>query len=276
MKLRLSKIDKIILASGVLLLVIIIVYSQFFSLNPLNSDLTSKEQSLQTEQKLLDTVTQKNATTASSEPEDTAERQKKVPVEPLQEQFILDLQKAETVSNSNIKSMSFSKDVDVTVSTDQTNTQTTTTGQTSTQNATTNQTSTATQSGTTQGTTNQTTSSQSGTLQQATAAYSGMKKLTVQLSVESDTYQDFEKFIETIESLQRIVSVEAINYTGGQEVTTLTTTETPKFTYTLTVSTFYMPSLTDLKSDLPKMDAPAPAGKDNPLTQFPATSTTQP
>lgn len=59
MKLRLSKMDKIIMASGGLLLVIIIVYSQFFSLNPLKSDLTLKEQELQTEQKLLDTVTQK-------------------------------------------------------------------------------------------------------------------------------------------------------------------------------------------------------------------------
>lgn len=171
--------------------------------------------------------------------------------------------------------MSFSKDADVTVAIAQTNTQATGTGQTSTQTTTSNQSSTTTQTGSTQDVSTQTTSSQTGTQQQSTAAYSGMKKLTVQLSVESASYQDFEKFIETIESLPRIVSVEAINYTGEQEVTTLTT-ETQPFTYSLTVSTFYMPSLTDLKSDLPKMDTPAPAGKNDPLTQYPSTSTTQP
>src|SRR4051812_38926590 len=112
MKLRLSKIDKIIMGAGVLLIMIVIVYSQFFSLSPLKSDLSIKEQSLETEQKLLDTITQKNTETANTESEDTSELQKKVPVEPLQEQFILDLEKAENVSNSEIKSMSFSKDAD--------------------------------------------------------------------------------------------------------------------------------------------------------------------
>lgn len=271
MKLRLSKIDKIIGGSGVLLIVIVIVYSQFFSLSPLKSDLSIKEQTLETEQKLLDTVTQKNTETAYTEPEDTSELQKKVPVEPLQEQFILDLEKAENVSNSEIKSMSFSKGADVTVATDQTNTQTAATGQTTTQTATTDQSGTAT----TQGATSQTKTNQSGTQQQTTTAYSGLKKLTVQLQIESPTYPNLEKFIETVESLSRIVSVEAINYTGEKEVTSLET-KTQPLTYSLTVSTFYMPSLTDLQADLPKMDSPAPAGKDTPLSQFPATATTQP
>lgn len=42
----------------------------------------------------------------------TRELQKKVPVKPLQEQVILDLEKAENVANSKIKSMSFTKDAD--------------------------------------------------------------------------------------------------------------------------------------------------------------------
>jgi type IV pilus assembly protein PilO len=271
MKLRISKIDKIIMGAGVLLIMIVIVYSQFFSLSPLKSDLSIKEQSLETEQKLLDTITQKNTETANTESEDTSELQKKVPVEPLQEQFILDLEKAENVSNSEIKSMSFSKDADVTVATDQTNAQTGATGQTTAQTTTTNQSDTAA----TQSTTSTTTTDQSGTQQQAATPYSGLKKLTVQLSVESATYQNLEKFIQTIESLPRIVSVEAINYTGDKEVTSLQT-ETQPLTYSLTVSSFYMPSLTDLQADLPKMDTPAPAGKENPLSQFPAAATTQP
>lgn len=194
MKLRLSKIDKIIGGSGVLLIVIVIVYSQFFSLSPLKSDLSIKEQTLETEQKLLDTVTQKNTETANTEPEDTSELQKKVPVEPLQEQFILDLEKAENVSNSEIKSMSFSKDADVTVATDQANTQTAATGQTTAQTATTDQSGTAT----TQGATSQTKTNQSGTQQQTTTAYSGLKKLTVQLQIESPTYPNLENSLKQL------------------------------------------------------------------------------
>ena len=55
--------------------------------------------------------------------------------------------------------------------------------------------------------------------QEAPAPTTGLKKLTVSLSVESPTYEDLEKFIETLESLKRIVVVESINYTGGEEIT---------------------------------------------------------
>ena len=69
--------------------------------------------------------------------------------------------------------------------------------------------------------------------------------------------------------------VESISYTGGQEITSLDQ-EVKPISYSLTISAFYMPSLADLAADLPKIDAPAPAGKDNPLSEFPATTQTQP
>jgi type IV pilus assembly protein PilO len=99
-----------------------------------------------------------------------------------------------------------------------------------------------------------------------------MKKLTVNLSVESASYEDFEKFISTLESLKRIVVVESINYTGGPEITSLTDNINP-LSYSLTISAFYMPTLADLQAQLPKIDTPAPAGKQNPLSQFSATTT---
>jgi type IV pilus assembly protein PilO len=102
-----------------------------------------------------------------------------------------------------------------------------------------------------------------------------LKKLTVSLSVESPSYEDLEKFIDTLESLNRIVVVESISYSGGQEITSLDQEDEP-LSYSLTISAFYMPSLTDLAAELPKIDAPAPAGKDNPLSQFSATIGTQP
>jgi type IV pilus assembly protein PilO len=274
MKLQLSKIDKLVIGIGALFIILLIVYAQFFSLSPLKSDLDMKEQALSSQEKLLDIVSQKQTTATETKAEDTRELQKKVPVLPLQEQVLLDLEKAETVSNSQIKTMGFSKDADVTLPT----TDQTAAGTGSSDTASSAQQTTATQGDVTQAAaTNQGEGSQDSAASQPTspAAPSGMKKLTVQLSVESPTYQDFEKFIETLESFQRIVVVEAINYSGGEEITSLDQ-ETKPLSYTLTVSAFYMPTLTDLETQTPKIDAPAPAGKLNPLTQSPTVSGTQP
>jgi type IV pilus assembly protein PilO len=259
MKLYLSKKHKLIVAVGVLLLVLLIVYAQFFSLTPLQSDLGIKQQELKSEQKLLDIVSQKKAASAKTTTVDTKELQKKLPVGPLQEQFILDLEKAENVSNSQILSMGFAKDADVAVTSDQA---------AADPNA-----AQATTTNTAQTTTTDPNAAQ--TQQPATPVPAGLKKLTVQLSVESPKYEDLEKFIQTLESLQRLVVVEAITYSGGQEITSLSQEDTP-ISYSLTVSAFYMPTLADLAAEQPTIDAPAPAGKDNPLTQFPSTANSQP
>ncbi|WML59575.1 hypothetical protein [Neobacillus sp. PS2-9] len=259
MRLYLSKKHKLIVAVGVLLLVLLIVYAQFFSLTPLKSDLGIKQQELKSEQKLLDIVSQKKAASAKTTTVDTKELQKKLPVGPLQEQFILDLEKAENVSNSQILSMGFAKDADVALTSDQA----------------------AADSNAAQATTTNTVQTTAAdpnaaqTQQPVTPVPAGLKKMTVQLSVESPKYEDLEKFIKTLESLQRLVVVEAITYSGGQEITSLGQDDAP-ISYSLTVSAFYMPTLADLAAEQPTIDAPAPAGKDNPLSQFPSTAQTQP
>jgi type IV pilus assembly protein PilO len=237
MKLHFSKKDKLILLFGTLLLVVLFVFAQFYLLSPLKSDLDTKEQSLVTEQKLLDVITQKKSEETTKVVEDTRELQKKVPVSPLQEQFILDLEQAETVSNSKILSMGFAKDAGaITEVAETTATETDATTQTETE-------------------------------QQSAVTGNGLKKLTVSLSVESKTYEDLEKFISTLESLKRIVVVESINYSGGEEITTLEQ-EKEDLSYSLTISAYYYPTLEDLIAELPKIDAPEPANKKNPLTTF--------
>jgi type IV pilus assembly protein PilO len=105
--------------------------------------------------------------------------------------------------------------------------------------------------------------------QAAPTTSTGLKKLNVNLSVESPTYEDIEKFIATLESLKRIVVVESINYSGGEEITTLDPEkEKEPISYTLTVSAYYLPGLEDLIAELPKIDAPVPAKKKNPLNTF--------
>ncbi|NWQ40197.1 hypothetical protein MLOOGBEN_05735 [Bacillus sp. EB106-08-02-XG196] len=259
MKLKLSKKEKLLLLAGILFVILLIAIAQFMMLSPLKSDLVTKEQSLQTEQKLLDAITQKKADETLKVVEDTRELQKKVPVTPLQEQFILDLERAENVSNSLVKSMSFSKDADVTI-TPPVQENTSANGETNTDE-----------------------SLEVKTVQEVEAekeaqtanTVTGLKKLTISLSVESPTYEDLEKFIGTLESLNRIVVVESINYTGGQEITSLETEPVEKkLSYSLSVSAYYLPTVNDLLADLPKIDAPGPANKKNPLTTFTDTTKT--
>jgi type IV pilus assembly protein PilO len=246
MKLSLSKKNKLILLFSALLFVLFIVFAQFILLAPLNTDLKLKEQTLETEQQLVDSMMQNQVVESAEVTEGTRELQKRVPVTPLQEQFILDLEKAENVSNSKISSMSFTIDVDVIES-----------NQAGTEN-----TDTAESTQATDGTT-----TDPATQQNAHEASNGLKKLTVSLSVESPTYEDLEKFIETLESLKRIVVVESINYTGGEEITSLEKEYEP-LSYSLTISAYYLPNLDDLIAELPKIDAPAPANKKNPLSSF--------
>jgi len=273
MMLHFSKKHTLIVGIITLIIVLFIVFAQVSYLSPLKADLQMKKESLTTEQKLLELASQKKTKDSLQTVTDTRELQKKLPVEPLQEQLILDLEKAETVSNSQIKSMGFTKGTDAATTDSQSGTQTAadksegTDGQ-SAQNTTSSTNSTQSTTDTSSASSAQSTANQT----QAAAATPALKKLTVSLSVESPSYEDLEKFIDTLESLQRIVVVESISYSGGQEVTSAASDSNQPLSYSLTVSAFYMPSLTDLAAQLPKIDAPAPAGKENPLPQDPILS----
>ena len=273
MRLPFSKRDRLIVGVGTLLVVLLILYAQFFLLMPAKTDLAAKQQELKNEQNLLDIESKKKTETQTVSAEDTKELQMKVPVKPLEDQLILDLEKAETISNSMIKSMSFSQDADVSAASTQAPAGNANSGQNTAANQNTSNTSTSNQSDTNSNSTNSNISNQATTNQTTTnqlpaaAPPTGMKKLTVSLSVESPSYDELEKFIGILESLKRIVVVETIGYTSSPEITSIEQDKQPLL-YTLTISAFYMPSLTDLQAQLPKIDAPAPANKDNPLSTF--------
>jgi type IV pilus assembly protein PilO len=269
MKLLFSKKEIITLSAVVLILVIFVGFLQFYFLSPLKSDLKVKEQTLKNEQKLLAAM-QKNAGNNDQAEVNTTELQEEVPVKPLQDQFIIDLQKAEAVSNSQIKSMSFADGGQAAAATAQTAPTAANTNQSQSSNSTvqTNPSSTSAQQNN-QTTTNGATGQQ--TAQNTVAAQASVgslvNKLTVQLSIQAPQYEDLEKFINTLEGLKRITVVEAINYTGDAEIKSLDQNKKP-LDFTLTISAYYIPSLTDLEKQLPKVDFPAPANKDNPLSQF--------
>lgn len=252
MKLNFSKQQKLILLTAALILLAFATVIQLIFLQPAKAELKTKRNTLLTEQKMAAVIAQKNSQSKQNLRENTNQLQLELPVKPLQEQFILDLQKIETLSDSEIKSMTFSTDDQRASQTAQEN-QVNSKVQPSINSA---------KSG------SQQQDQASGNQRTISAQPAGLQKLTVQLRVESPSYEDFEKFVKNLESLKRLTVVETIQYTGNSEITVAGKGNDP-FVYSLTVSTFYMNNLDNLEADLPKIDTPAPAGKSNPLTRFP-------
>lgn len=230
------------IVSGILTIVLLIA-CYFFILQPKKVELEKKEAELKTEEALLSQVQgqlgQKNTSTYES----TVMLQKQVPVKPLLESLILDIEKAEVLSGSFVESISFGQGADVQAEKQNTNTET--------------ETETETEDG--QQTEGEETISLPG----------GIQKVSINLVVHSPSYYELEEFIGTLEGTERIMTVETISFSGGNEVTTVDQAEVEEtLNYSLTVSAFYMPGLTELIDQVPRIDVPQPGNKTNPLSAF--------
>jgi type IV pilus assembly protein PilO len=240
---RLSKKEKTILFSGLFVIISIIVFSYLLFIYPQKNTVKQKELELKNQQQLLAVIESRDIQSTDELAESSVQLQKHIPVKPMQEQFIIDLEMAETLSNSQVTSMSFTDE-----------------GADGTEDPSVIQT-TPSAEGTGSG------ENQIPSLPKP----SGIKEISVDLVIESESYFDLEKFIYTLENLDRIVSVKSISFTGPPEVTSIgagTGAEGAKTTFSLSVSIYYYPGLEDLEAELPEMETEAPANKRNPLSDF--------
>ena len=76
-----------------------------------------------------------------------------------------------------------------------------------------------------------------------------------------------EKFISVLEQSERIIVVEAIDFTANDEIISDDQMD-QLLTFQVKISAFYMPTLTDLIDQLPKLETPKPANKQNPFSYF--------
>lgn len=246
MNLQLEKKHIMVLISFVSFSILLYFGAYFLYISPMKDSLALKESQLKTEQQLSKTLETRLATASSSDFNSTIELQKSLPVDPMTEQLVLDLEKAEVVSNSYITAMEFSKDGQV-VNREQ---------------SLSNELDTTESVNAVQGT-----ETVSEVESQPIQMPNGVSKTSVMVTVESASYFELEKFIETLEELQRIVMVESISFTGPDEILSLSDEES-KIIMKLTLNAFYLSGFDDLKSDNPKIETPAPANKRNPFPTF--------
>jgi type IV pilus assembly protein PilO len=242
--LQLEKKHIMILISLIFFSILLYFGAHFLYIAPMEESLALKKSQLKTEQQLNKTLETRLSTASSSDFNSTMELQKTLPVDPMTEQLVLDLEKAEVVSNSYITAMEFSKDGQI-VDSEQSNEQETTESNNAVQG----------------------TESVSEVDIQPIQMPDGVSKTSVLVTVESASYFELEKFIATLEELQRIVMVESISFTGPEEILSLADEES-KIKMELILNAFYLSGFDDLKSDNPKIETPAPANKRNPFPTF--------
>ncbi|APH04226.1 hypothetical protein [Bacillus weihaiensis] len=220
----------------------------FLSVQSKDTDIQTLQNQLDTENQLIETL-QQDTTGVSSSMLSSVELQKILPVSPFEEQFLLELEKAETMTNSTISSISFAEGetigadnsgdelveaYDEKLDPDSASEDTETVGDEAVPEI----------------------------------VPEGVQKLTVELSVQSPSYYELEEFVKILETTQRITQVESIQVTGLPEIFQVVEDLQTSYDYTLIVSTFYFPKLEELQDQLPPFTAPNPSEKENPFVDL--------
>lgn len=234
-----SKKGKLIGITGIILLLLLFAFLYFLYILPLKTTLANKQRELQTEEQLLSVIENQIHDTGSDTFESTETLQKEIPVQPLVEQLLLDIEKAETLSGSLVSNMDFSDSEIEEKSAEETLVESLEANE--------------------EGTTEQEKEKTNIPMP------AGMKKTTVVLTVQSPDYFSMEKFIQSLESEKRIILVENLQINGQDEIIS-TVQEKPVIETEITISAFYMPALTDLIEQLPKMEVPNTSNKKNPFS----------
>ncbi|WP_456278113.1 LysM peptidoglycan-binding domain-containing protein [Bacillus sp. AK128] len=250
-----SKQIKILIFS---LVVIVLSYTGIYLLfsSKWDSETTLLNSSLKVEEQQTSILEEKLNASQEQTLESTNTLQQKIPVDPLVEQLILDLEKAETVSNSFISSMSF---------TDGSFTQSSSLEQYQ-QFLAKDQARSGTSDALTEEGEETENSEQTEVVEETEEQLTplGLEQVEVSLNVESPNFFDMKTFLNSIESLTRIVRVDSLSFAGLPELTSLDQTIST-LKYTVVISTYYFPGLDDLKADLPTIDVPEPSNKLNPF-----------
>lgn len=243
--------NKIIASLSIIIFLLIagLGYLYWFQFLPMQEQISSLKSAIRNEETLLSQIEDNQQKGEDGEIiKQTAGLQKKLPVAPLLDQFILDLERAEVSSGSLITSFAFNDNNSIP--------EKRTLEETAAQN---DEGSLITESNPGEA---------NGAASDNASYPEGVEKLTVSMVVEAPSYFGLEAFIKEIEEMPRITKIDQLSFTGNKEVQEAEVLIT-KLVYSITVSTFYYPKLVELKDQLPEYSQPPPANKANPLYPFP-------
>lgn len=97
-----------------------------------------------------------------------------------------------------------------------------------------------------------------------------VQAVIAEVHLAADTYSQIDRFIEEIESMERIFIMDRVEFAAPPEVRTVEQENDP-MELIITFHAFFRPDLGNLEDESPKVDAPLPAGKQDPtpINQIP-------
>lgn len=250
MNLHFSKKQMGITVLAIVLIGTLFFGAYFFYLKPVNDKLDRKQTELKMASQELTIIENKLRQTNEQTVLNSLELQKQVPVKRLLDQLMLDIEKAEIISDTNIIEIKLNGtekdeelDIENTADLDE------------------NQKENSSDDD----------SGESNTSDQVDASQNslptGIKKVSLSLNGEAETYFEMEKFITSLESLERIIKIDTFNFTGLDEVYSVEQ-DFEKVEFELSLAAYYYPKLEELQDELPSIDTPDVSNKRNPLNNF--------
>ncbi|MEK6189840.1 MAG: hypothetical protein N2A99_02485 [Carnobacterium alterfunditum] len=104
------------------------------------------------------------------------------------------------------------------------------------------------------------------TLIQPVEGLENVQEVVTSVEFNAQNYEGITTFIEEIEKMERIMVVEAIDFTSPPEVIKEKTADDEELlTVSLSFASYYRPDLVGLENSMLKIDSPAPAKKVNPF-----------
>lgn len=244
----------------VFLLVGFVVGAYFLFVQPEKDNLERKEANLKTVNQELVIAENKQQQLKDQIIKSSMELQKQLPVKPLLEQLLLDIEKAEMVSNTEISQISVDDiDQEVAISDEEESVEES--------NEADKDEDTEADDSQIEADTETEAGDEATSEKEKAFLPTGMKVITVNVTATAENYFEMERFIDVLQSLQRIVEIDSLRFTGQEEITTMEESYTP-ISFNVNIIAFYYPKLENLQKELPKIDVPESANKKNPFISF--------
>lgn len=203
-----------LIALAIVFLLAISAYAYYMVYSPAKEARVMAEQTFKSEREVLMALQEQLKALPEEERVSTSELQQRVSVEPLSELIVLQLEQAELLSRSQVKTIAIADSP--------------------------------------------------LELLMPVEGIENVQKVQTTVSFETADYAGITRFIQEIEAMKRILIIDSINFASNGEVTTVDE-EDDVLDVTLSFSAFYRPDLIALSDTLPKVDAPPPANKIDPL-----------
>lgn len=242
MNLELTKKHILIIVFSVIVIGAITFSAYYLYIVPIKNSVEQKKTELKLANQELTIIQNKLKQTNDQTILSTMELQKQVPVKRLLDQLLLNIEKAEIVSGTNIIEIKINgteqdEVIDVTVE--------------------------KSDSGSSEQNENEETKSK-----EDVTLPNGIKKTSIILIGEAESYFDLEKFLYELQDMKRTVKIDQFSFTGLDEIYSVDQTE-QVIDFEVAISAYYYPTLVDLQSELPPLDTPKDSNKKNPVSGFP-------